>query len=223
MAQTAAQPATSTDERTIVAITPEAAKIVSDAMAQEGNASELALWLEVRGVDGGKYSYDLYFQARTDADDADASFVSEQIDVVVPAGSIDPLRGARLEWADEDGGGLIMVNPNVPSAAELAPGVPEEVLAQGVTGVLATRVIAVLESDVNPSIASHGGRADLVAMDEVEAVAYLALSGGCQGCAMSRMTLSQGIEVTLRDQIPELSSILDVTDHAAGTNPYATR
>jgi len=78
----------------------------------------------------------------------------------------------------------------------------------------------VLEADVNPSIAGHGGRADLVAMDETNGVAYLALSGGCQGCAMSRMTLTQGIEVALRDQIPELTEILDVTDHAVGDSPY---
>ena len=73
---------------------------------------------------------------------------------------------------------------------------------------------------MNPSIASHGGRADLVAMDENEAVVYLALSGGCQGCAMSRMTLTQGIEVTLRDQVPQLTAIVDVTDHAVGENPF---
>ena len=78
----------------------------------------------------------------------------------------------------------------------------------------------VLERDVNPSIAGHGGRADLVAIDEESAVVYVALSGGCQGCAMSRQTLTQGIEVTLRDQIAELTEIIDVTDHAHGANPY---
>ena len=57
---------------------------------------------------------------------------------------------------------------------------------------------------VNPSIASHGGRADLVALDEEGGVAYLRLSGGCQGCAMSRMTLTQGIEMALRDEVPEV-------------------
>jgi Fe-S cluster biogenesis protein NfuA len=64
--------------------------------------------------------------------------------------------------------------------------------------------VVVLEEQVNPSIASHGGRADLVAMDEEKKVAYIKLSGGCQGCAMSRLTLSQGIETMLRESIPEL-------------------
>jgi Fe-S cluster biogenesis protein NfuA len=78
----------------------------------------------------------------------------------------------------------------------------------------------VLEDQVNPAIASHGGRADLVALDEDKKVAYIKLSGGCQGCAMSRMTLSQGIETMLKESIPELTGVLDVTDHASGENPF---
>ena len=81
-------------------------------------------------------------------------------------------------------------------------------------------ILVWLEGSINPSIASHGGRADLVAMDEDQKLAYVRLSGGCQGCAMSRMTLSQGIETTLREEIPELVGVLDVTDHASGENPF---
>ena len=51
-------------------------------------------------------------------------------------------------------------------------------------------------------------------------LAYLRLSGGCQGCGMASVTLSQGIEVALRDNVPEISRVVDVTDHAAGANPY---
>ncbi len=59
-------------------------------------------------------------------------------------------------------------------------------------------------------------------MDEEKKVAYVKMSGGCQGCAMSRMTLSQGIETTLREAIPELTGVIDVTDHASGVNPFYT-
>lgn len=204
----------------VVELTPEAATVVTDALAQEENAAALALWLEVRGVDAGRYTYDLYFQAASDADDDDAVYQAHGVTVVVPVASVGKLAGGRLEFSTESGGGLVMVNPNAPSPAEIAPGVPAEVLAQGLEGPLALKAIDVLEADVNPSIAGHGGRADLVAMDEENGVAYLALSGGCQGCAMSRMTLTQGIEVALRDQIPELTEILDVTDHAVGDSPY---
>jgi Fe/S biogenesis protein NfuA len=57
-------------------------------------------------------------------------------------------------------------------------------------------------------------------MDEETKAAYVKLSGGCQGCAMSRMTLSQGIETMLREAIPELTRVIDVTDHASGENPF---
>ncbi len=216
MAQTTNAPIT----ETIVSITDEAVAVVNDAISQEPNASELALWLEVRGVDGGKFAYDLYFQATADAADDDASYDISGVTVVVPSDSIERLRGARLEFSEEGGGGLVMVNPNVPTPAEIAPGVPEEILALGLEGPLAVKAIAVLEADVNPSIASHGGRADLVAIDEDKGIAYLALSGGCQGCAMSRQTLSNGIEVMLKEQIPQLTDIIDVTDHAVGENPF---
>ena len=216
MAQTTNAPIT----ETIVSITDEAVAVVNDAISQEPNASELALWLEVRGVDGGKFAYDLYFQATADAADDDASYDISGVTVVVPSDSIERLRGARLEFSEEGGGGLVMVNPNVPTPAEIAPGVPEEILALGLEGPLAVKAIAVLEADVNPSIASHGGRADLVAIDEDKGLAYLALSGGCQGCAMSRQTLSNGIEVMLKEQIPQLTDIIDVTDHAVGENPF---
>jgi Fe/S biogenesis protein NfuA len=140
--------------------------------------------------------------------------------VIVPAGSVDRLRGARLEWSEEGDGGLVLVNPNNPAPEEASPGVPPEILAQGVNGPLAQRVANVLEEAVNPSIASHGGRADLIALDEAGGVAYLRLSGGCQGCAMSQMTLRQGIETTLLEEVPELTKVVDVTDHGSGENPF---
>jgi Fe/S biogenesis protein NfuA len=201
-------------------VTDEARAIVVDALANEPSSDSLALWIEVRGVESGKYAYDLYFQSVADASDDDAVVESDGLVVVVPGPSVSRLAGARLEFSTENGGGLVMVNPNQPTPADLAPGVPAEILAQGLEGPLALRVIEVLESDVNPSIASHGGRADLVAIDEPAGVVYLALGGGCQGCAMSRATLSQGIEVTLREQISELTDIIDVTDHAQGATPY---
>ena len=147
----------------VVTLTPEAHKIVRDAIAQEPDPASLALWLEVRGVQEGSFVYDLYFQAISDADEGDARHAQDELEIVIPSGSIDRLRGARLEWSEDDGGGLVLVNPNTPTPEEASPSVPPEVLAKGITGPLALRVVAVLEQAVNPSIASHGGRADLVA------------------------------------------------------------
>lgn len=211
MARTAAQ-------LSVVTLMPEAKEVVRAAIADEPDPDRLALWLEVRGVQHAQFVYDLYFQATADAADDDAVFQDGELTVVVPKASVDHLRGARLEWNAEGDGGLVLVNPNTPAPEEL--GVPAEVMAGGLDGPLGTKVSAVLEEAVNPSIASHGGRADLVAMDEEGGVAYLRLSGGCQGCAMSRMTLTQGIEAALREEVPELTRVVDVTDHAGGENPY---
>jgi Fe/S biogenesis protein NfuA len=83
---------------------------------------------------------------------------------------------------------------------------------------VALAVLTVLDAEINPAIAAHGGRADLVAVDA--GVAYLRLSGGCQGCGLASVTLSQGIEVAILDGVPEIESVVDVTDHASGDNPY---
>ena len=156
----------------------------------------------------------------SDAGEGDARHTQDELEIIIPAGSVERLRGARLEWSEDGGGGLVLVNPNTPTLEEGAPGVPPEVLAKGITSPLALRVVAVLEQAVNPSIASHGGRADLVALNEEDGTAYLRLSGGCQGCAMSQMTLRQGIETTLLEEVPELTRVLDVTDHGSGENPF---
>lgn len=86
------------------------------------------------------------------------------------------------------------------------------------SGDVAQRVAQVLELQINSSIAVHGGRADLVAVEDD--AAYLRFSGGCAGCGIVAVTLSQGIEVALCESVPEITRVIDVTDHAAGTNPY---
>jgi Fe/S biogenesis protein NfuA len=211
---------TTTPTTPLVTLTPEAFKVVTEAIGQEPDPASLALWLEVRGVQAGSFVYDLYFQAASDADEGDVRTTQEELAIIVPADSVDRLRGARLEWSEDNGGGLVLVNPNTPAPEEVAPNVPSDVLAKGITSPLALRVVAVLEQSVNPAIASHGGRADLVALNEEDGTAYLRLSGGCQGCAMSQMTLRQGIETALLEEVPELTKILDVTDHGSGDNPF---
>lgn len=85
-------------------------------------------------------------------------------------------------------------------------------------GAIADRVREVLDQQVNPAIASHGGAITLADVQDTEV--YLEMSGGCQGCAMSRLTLRQGVERMLRQAVPELTAVHDVTDHASGVNPY---
>lgn len=86
------------------------------------------------------------------------------------------------------------------------------------TGPIAERVQEVLAEQVNPAIASHGGMISLVDVKGTEV--FVEMSGGCQGCALSRMTLRQGVERMLKQAVPELTEVHDVTDHASGASPY---
>jgi Fe/S biogenesis protein NfuA len=91
-------------------------------------------------------------------------------------------------------------------------------LPDGVDGDLVTRVQDVLDKQINPSVAGHGGRVSLI--DLKEKTVFLQLEGGCQGCGMADVTLKQGIEVMIKEAVPEIEEIYDVTDHANGKNPY---
>ncbi len=90
--------------------------------------------------------------------------------------------------------------------------------APALEGPFAERVKTVLDTEINPAIASHGGSITLVGVEGTEI--YLEMGGGCQGCAMSRMTLRQGVERMVRQAVPEVTVIHDVTDHSSGENPF---
>lgn len=201
----------------IVAVSPDARAHVLEVRSGEAESDQLALWVEVIGEAGGEYSYDIWFQAAADADPADAVQHSDDLSVVIAGSSVDKLRGATLDL-DAGTGGLVIVNPNRPAASPAMGDRPPADLS----GDVPQRVMQVLEEQINPAIASHGGQASLVAVEEEDDghVAYLRLSGGCQGCGLASVTLSQGIEVALRDAVPEIVRVVDVTDHASGDNPY---
>lgn len=195
----------------LVTISDTARDKILEVRAAEDDAQALALWLEVNGVSGATYTYDMYFQRADEAGPDDGVVAHDDLTVVVPSGSVEHLRGSRL---DLQGGGMVLHNPNRPPAS---PAMGERPPAD-LTGELPQRVLQVLDEQINPAIAAHGGRADLVAVEE--GIAYLRLSGGCQGCGLAAVTLSQGIEVAILDAIPEITSVVDVTDHASGANPY---
>lgn len=86
------------------------------------------------------------------------------------------------------------------------------------TGPLAEKIEKVLNEKVNPGVAGHGGRVALAALEG--RTAFLRFGGGCQGCGMIKVTLKEGVEKILLQEVPELERIADVTDHASGSNPY---
>ena len=202
----------------VIHATDAALDLVLELRSSEQRAELLALWIEVTDSGTDAYTYSIFFQASGDADPDDWSGERGGLAIVVPADSIAKLRGSVLDVSSETGqGGLIISNPNHPprraGASPAITGPPVDL-----SGDVAQRVMQVLEQQINPSIAAHGGRADLVAVED--GAVYLRLSGGCAGCGMAAVTLSQGIEVALRESVIEINRVVDITDHAAGTNPY---
>lgn len=200
------------------AVTDKARKRVLTLRADEPEPDGLALWVEVVGANATEFVYDLYFQGVEHADPDDLLVEHEELVVVVPDGSRDFLEGATLDVSrDLLNPGMVLDNPNRPPSGAVSPSMGES--PGELIGTVDERIRTVLDRQINPAIAGHGGRAELVGVSG-DGVVSLRLSGGCQGCGMAAQTLRNGIEVALRDHIPEITDIVDVTDHAAGDNPY---
>jgi Fe/S biogenesis protein NfuA len=198
---------------TLLQITDGARREVQSYQARQSEAEELALWAEVTGVSGEDYSYNLSLRHAGDAGPDDVIERHEGLSIVIPADSVDKLRGAMIDLiGDLTTGGLIVENPNSPSPAV------EDLPPLDVGGSLSERVTQVLAQQINPGIALHGGKAELAGIEG--ATAYLRLSGGCQGCGLAGVTLKRGVEVAIKRSVPEIAEVVDVTDHASGTNPY---
>jgi len=202
----------------VLSVTDAALAKVLELRIDEKDGESLGLWIEINGTSGDAYTYDMFFQATDEAAADDWTGVQGGLALIVPRDSVAKMVGSVLDLnRDLLVGGMSIRNPNVPPAPPQASpamtGPPPDL-----SGDVAQRVIQVLERQINPSIAAHGGRADLVAVEDD--AAYLRLSGGCAGCGMAAVTLSEGIEVAIKESVPEIATIIDVTDHAAGTNPY---
>ena len=199
----------------LLTVTETARDKILELRAQEEDPDGLGLRIEVTGVKGVDYTYDLTFDPIAEADTNAGDVVEKAGDlpVIIPSESIDALRGATLDLPATSGqAGLVLRNPNRPdplSGAHLE-----------LSGTPAEKVQQLLDGQINPALASHGGYAQL---DRVEGeIAYVTMGGGCQGCAVSAMTLREGIARSIKEAIPEITDVQDITDHALGENPYYT-
>jgi Fe/S biogenesis protein NfuA len=196
----------------LVDVTEAALAKILEIRSGEDEPESLGLRIEVTGVHGVEYAYDLSFEALDEGDADDTSYDVGGIRVVIPANSVDALRGATLDLpTNPNQGGLVIRNPNRPNALG---GVGELEL----TGTVAEKVNALLEQRVNPALAAHGGFASLVGVDG--STVYVSMGGGCQGCSMSQATLTERIKASILDAIPEVTDVVDATNHAAGENPF---
>ncbi len=198
----------------IISVTSDALAKIIEIRDNEPGDEPFALFLEIAGINGPQFKYELSFMPAVDAQDSDVKDIHGDLTVIIPERDVDNLIGAQISMgSDPEHPALSIDNPNTPS-----PAMPTGVAPGDLEGPLADKIQVMLERHVNPSIAGHGGAAQLVSVDG--GTAYLQLMGGCQGCGLASVTLRQGIERILKDAIPELVEVVDVTDHASGDNPY---
>jgi Fe/S biogenesis protein NfuA len=182
-------------------ITPIAKEQILAAIAEEERQGlGLRVAITGRGPAGFRYSLDLVAPGENLPDD----LVVEEGDfkIFVDKKSAPKLEGSTIDFVIRlQESGFKFDNPNSMWSEERAQ-----------------KVQQVIDQRINPSIAAHGGYVTL--LDVRDDVAYISFGGGCQGCGMVDVTLKQGVQVMIKEAVPELKDVLDTTDHAAGTNPY---
>lgn len=195
-------------------VTDTAMTQVLQILAAEENPELLGLRVEVTGTNGTEFIYDLSFDELSEATEDDRVYKQGQLTIMVPNDSVDSLWGATLDIPSTSGqGGLVIRNPNRPDPPSMDADVE-------LSGSVEERVNQLLNKIINPALASHGGYASLAKLIDDDTRAVVLMGGGCQGCAVSAMTLREGIQKTIVEKIPEIIEVLDATDHAAGENPY---
>ncbi len=199
---------------TIVEITDTARDQIIALREGEG-ISDLHLGLRITGVGTQGYIYETSFLRSEDIMSTDIVEDHDGLPVAIALDSVENLRGAVLDLSgDGTGPGLVMRNPNVPSPTLGGADLGDLEL----TGTADEKVRTLLSERINPAIASHGGVAHLIKVEGD--IAQLELGGGCQGCGLAAVTLRQGIERAILDAIPEITEVVDVTDHSMGANPF---
>jgi Fe/S biogenesis protein NfuA len=180
----------------------EAARIKVLELLQKDGRQSLAIRFATAGRGPVTFRYQLGFEAPDTRRPDDTIVDAGGFEVWVDAASVPDVRGATIDYVESlTESGFKIDNPNSPWQDPVA-----------------RAVARVLEDDINPAVASHGGWVSL--LEVKDGVVYIEMSGGCQGCGMANVTLKTGIETRLKEMVPEVREVLDITDHASGTNPY---
>jgi len=184
-------------------VTDQAREKFREALEAQ-NLSDHAIRVAVEQASPVKLRYRLGFAAPESKGPEDSEVVSGDVKVWVDPNSAKLLEGAKLDYVTGlDAQGFKFENPNEP---------------EGWKDPIAAKLQELLDNEINPGLASHGGYVSLI--DYKDGTAYVSMGGGCQGCGMASQTMSQGIEARVMEVLPEVKEIVDVTDHAGGSNPY---
>ena len=169
-----------------------------------GYPEEVAgLRLKIVGRTSDGFEHVLTIVERGFEPDDDAQVEYPDFRLYVEGDRVDDLRGTDIhyEFKGPNVSGLEFHNPNPVWRDPLALAIQR-----------------IFDEQVNPQIAAHGGFVQLLEVQGSKA--YIEMGGGCQGCGMADVTLKQGIEVAVKEQLPEIDELIDITDHQSGDNPY---
>ncbi|MDX1396349.1 MAG: iron-sulfur cluster assembly accessory protein [Gemmatimonadota bacterium] len=175
---------------------------------EEDDATDLSVRVRVQNASPIAPQYEMALIEPDERLDGDIELDGGGFAVVVDPESARILDGTSIDWVESlHGSGFKFENPNIKPLG-----------SEPLEGPLAERVQRVIDERVNPGVAMHGGRIRLV--DIRDDIVYVSMGGGCQGCGMAGVTLTQGIKEMIREAAPEIVDVRDVTDHSAGENPY---
>ena len=191
----------------MIEITEAAQKYFGKLLAQQDEPG-LGLRISVMHPGTPNANCDLQFCPEGQHREDDIRTGYPEFDLYVELKSEPWLERAQIDFDESPTGGQLTIRaPGIKGTEPLA-GDPID-----------RRIQWLLDVEINPALASHGGRVSLVEItQEMEAV--LQFGGGCHGCGMVDVTLKQGIEKTLLQKIPEITGVVDATDHRSGKNPY---
>jgi Fe/S biogenesis protein NfuA len=193
----------------IISITAAAHEQIITMRDGEPETDRLGLRLEIVSDPGEEFRYDLSFEITTKAAFTDEVRTHDGLKIIVPAKDIDLLTGATLDFTTSQG--LVIRNPNKPALPSIEGLVRDDELS--------AEVEALVAAEVNPSLAAHGGFVTFVGHD-TQGTAYMTMGGGCHGCSMSRMTMLEGVQAMLVEQVAGIDRVKDLTDHSTGATPF---
>ncbi len=184
------------------------------AALDEQKDQKLLLRLEARNTGMSDFAYSMRLVGEEDKQVEDVVFDAGGFDVLVDPESAQNLNGASVDF--ENGAlqsGFRFDNPNKPEQPGFGEGERKDL-----DGPVVEKVRRLLDTEINPAVAAHGGMIRLI--DVRDNKVFVAFGGGCHGCGMVDVTLKHGVEARIREAIPEIQEVVDVTDHGRGENPY---
>ena len=185
----------------MLTVTDAAKQKISSAIQTHGKPGD-GLRITIVGRTSAGFTYDMHLVEEGDVQAEDIVVNVGDFPMIIDAESAPHMRDVIIDYVEDlQQSGFRIGNPNPVWTDPQALAIQE-----------------LLDTQINPAVASHGGHIELV--DVHDNIVYIRFGGGCQGCGMVSVTLNQGVEQAIHEAFPEIREIVDVTDHAAGSNPY---